>query len=39
MEDPDATFRLAVQWHPEVGTDPRLFHALVEAAVGAARSR
>ncbi|GAA2499605.1 gamma-glutamyl-gamma-aminobutyrate hydrolase family protein [Terrabacter carboxydivorans] len=32
MEDPGASFRLAVQWHPEVGTDPRLFHALVEAA-------
>ncbi|MER7071319.1 gamma-glutamyl-gamma-aminobutyrate hydrolase family protein [Terrabacter sp. NPDC000476] len=32
MEDPVATFRLAVQWHPEVGTDPRLFRALVEAA-------
>src|SRR6478735_6132173 len=31
MEDPDAFFRLAVQWHPEVGTDPRLFRALVEA--------
>ena len=33
MEDPDAFFRLAVQWHPEVGTDLRLFRALVEAAV------
>ncbi len=32
MEDPTASFRLAVQWHPEVGTDPRLFRALVEAA-------
>ena len=32
MEDPDAFFRLAVQWHPEVGTDPRLVRALVEAA-------
>ncbi|XGX77711.1 Putative glutamine amidotransferase [Terrabacter sp. BE26] len=32
MEDPTAFFRLAVQWHPEVGTDPRLFRALVEAA-------
>ena len=32
MEDPDAGFRLAVQWHPEVGDDPRLFDALVEAA-------
>ena len=27
-----AFFRLAVQWHPEVGTDPRLFRAFVEAA-------
>jgi len=32
MEDPTAFFRLAVQWHPEVGTDRRLFRALVEAA-------
>lgn len=32
MEDPDAPFRMAVQWHPEVGTDPRLFEALVAAA-------
>ena len=32
MEDPDAPFRLAVQWHPEVGEDPRLFEALVSAA-------
>ncbi len=32
MEDPDAGFRLAVQWHPEEGEDPRLFAALVEAA-------
>ena len=32
MEDPDAGFRLAVQWHPEEGDDPRLFAALVEAA-------
>ena len=37
MEDPDAFFRLAVQWHPEVGTDPRLFRALVEAAVSRGR--
>lgn len=27
-----APFRLAVQWHPEVGPDPRLFEALVAAA-------
>ena len=32
MEDPEAGFRLAVQWHPEEGDDPRLFAALVEAA-------
>lgn len=32
MEDPDAGFRLAVQWHPEEGEDPRLFAALVDAA-------
>lgn len=32
MEDPDAPFRLAVQWHPEMGEDPRLFDALVSAA-------
>src|SRR3954471_2349478 len=38
MEDPDASFRLAVQWHPEVGNDPRLFHALMGAA-GAVRQR
>ena len=29
MEDPRAGFRLAVQWHPEAGADPRLFEALV----------
>ena len=32
MEDPEATFRLAVQWHPEQGADPRLFDALIKAA-------
>jgi putative glutamine amidotransferase len=32
MEDPTAWFRLGVQWHPEVGDDPRLFDALVAAA-------
>jgi putative glutamine amidotransferase len=32
MEDPDAPFRVAVQWHPEVSEDPRLFQALVAAA-------
>ncbi|WP_406830044.1 gamma-glutamyl-gamma-aminobutyrate hydrolase family protein [Pedococcus sp. KACC 23699] len=32
MEDPGAAFRLAVQWHPEMGEDPRLFDALVSGA-------
>lgn len=32
MEDPEAAFRIAVQWHPEAGDDPRLFEALVVAA-------
>lgn len=32
IEAPAARFRLGVQWHPEVGTDPRLFAALVAAA-------
>jgi putative glutamine amidotransferase len=32
MEDPAAQFRVGVQWHPEVGDDPRLFDALVAAA-------
>jgi putative glutamine amidotransferase len=32
VEDPHARFRVGVQWHPEVGDDPRLFEALVEAA-------
>jgi putative glutamine amidotransferase len=31
MEDPAARFRLAVQWHPEVSEDVRLFSALVAA--------
>jgi putative glutamine amidotransferase len=43
MEDPNAGFRLAVQWHPEEGDDPRLFTALVKAAsrhgIGAERRR
>jgi putative glutamine amidotransferase len=39
MEVPEARFRLAVQWHPEVGTDPRLFEALIAAASASARSR
>lgn len=32
FEDPDRAFRLAVQWHPEVDDDNRLFAALVAAA-------
>lgn len=32
LEDPEASFRLAVQWHPEVGQDSSLFLALVRAA-------
>lgn len=34
IEDPAARFRVAVQWHPEMGEDGRLFAALVEAARG-----
>ena len=34
MEAPQARFRLGVQWHPEAGTDPRLFTGLVAAAGG-----
>jgi len=32
IEAPDGRFRIGVQWHPEVGSDPRLFEALVDAA-------
>jgi putative glutamine amidotransferase len=32
VEDPAARFRLGVLWHPEQGTDPRLFEALLAAA-------
>lgn len=31
MEDPGARFRLAVQWHPEMADDLRLFRALISA--------
>lgn len=34
MEDSTLPFRIAVQWHPEGGSDPRLFEALIEAARG-----
>jgi putative glutamine amidotransferase len=33
-EDPDHSFVVGVQWHPEAMTDPRLFEALVAAASG-----
>jgi putative glutamine amidotransferase len=36
IEAPDARWRVGVQWHPEVGSDPRLFEALVAAAAGRA---
>lgn len=32
VEAPAAKFRLGVLWHPEVGTDPRLFRALIAAS-------
>lgn len=32
VEDPDRRFAVGVLWHPEVGDDPRIFDALVEAA-------
>ena len=32
VEDPDRAFAVGVLWHPEVGDDPRIFEALVEAA-------
>jgi len=35
VEEPAARFRLGVLWHPEQGTDPRLFHALLAAATRA----
>lgn len=31
VEDPAARFRVGVLWHPEQGTDPRLFSALLAA--------
>jgi putative glutamine amidotransferase len=39
MEDESSRFRLAVQWHPEQGEDPRLFDALVAAARSYAAGR
>ena len=32
LEDPRLSFALGVLWHPEAGSDPRLFEALVAAA-------
>lgn len=32
LEDPGLPFCVAVQWHPEMGDDPRLFDGLVAAA-------
>ena len=32
VEDPTKSFAVGVLWHPEVGDDPRIFEALVEAA-------
>jgi gamma-glutamyl-gamma-aminobutyrate hydrolase PuuD len=32
LEDPDARYLVAVQWHPEMGDDPSLFESLVAAA-------
>ncbi len=37
VEDPDRTFTVGVQWHPEVTADPRLFQALVTACLATAR--
>ncbi|HEV2361688.1 MAG TPA: gamma-glutamyl-gamma-aminobutyrate hydrolase family protein, partial [Acidimicrobiales bacterium] len=34
LEDPNLPFLIAVQWHPEVGTDGAIFQALVKAASG-----
>ncbi len=33
IRDPGARWRLGVQWHPEAGDDPRLFDALIAAAM------
>ena len=39
MEDPRARFRVAVQWHPEVGDDPRLFEGFLAVASDYAAER
>jgi gamma-glutamyl-gamma-aminobutyrate hydrolase PuuD len=32
IDIPGSPFALAVQWHPESGTDPSLFRALIAAS-------
>jgi gamma-glutamyl-gamma-aminobutyrate hydrolase PuuD len=32
IDIPGCPFALAVQWHPEAGTDPSLFRALIAAS-------
>ena len=39
FEDPQARFRLAVQWHPEAAEDSSLFRSLVAAATTWSASR
>ncbi|MEP7023260.1 MAG: gamma-glutamyl-gamma-aminobutyrate hydrolase family protein [Actinomycetota bacterium] len=39
VDAPGCPFALAVQWHPEAGSDPSLFQALVAAASGATHPR
>ena len=39
FEDPDAPFRLAVQWHPEAADEAELFQSLVAAATRWSASR
>ncbi len=39
IEDPEQGFLVGVQWHPEVGTDRRLFRALVAAATNRRESQ
>lgn len=39
IEDPAGRFRVAVQWHPEAGADPRLFDGLVAACRTSASAR
>jgi putative glutamine amidotransferase len=39
IESPGSAFHIGVQWHPETGTDGRLFDALVAAAAKAKASR